>query len=311
MSLQSPFTRTPFDRSALHAGEPEPRLLAPVASLVAAARDPGAPVLRRLRLVGAVGRRVDELFQRRARELRVRESGVRAAEARARLRALLAESHAVLAKEVLPALCERGVALRAWRELGNDDRQVLARSFAGGVSPLLTPLTVDATHPFPCVASLALSVGVLVRGPRGAGERYVGIEVPPGVPRYLELRSGSLVPIEDGIGAQLASLLGAVEILCHHAFRVTREARPSRAGARAGPRTGPAVRLEVEAGTPRALRRLLAERLALDPDGDVDESPGPLDLAAVASSVARALPDAGSSALAPPLRVRPDGREAS
>lgn len=183
------------------------------------------------------------------------------------------------------------------------------------MAPLLTPLTVDATHPFPCVASLALSVAVLVREPRGAGERYVGIEVPPAVPRFLSPSPGGpLVAIEEVIGGSLASLLPGLDVVCHHAFRATRDGRPLRArglGATGGgPRTRAPVRLEVEAATPAELRRLLAEGLGLDPRCDVDESPGPLDLAAVASlPLARCL--AGSAPASPALRVPPRAREAS
>jgi len=213
MTLQAPFTRTTPDRSSARTGERGVELTAPHEALVAAARDPRAPLLRRLRLIGAVGRRVDALFQLRSAELRARETGERGAAARARVRALLAETHAIFAGDVLPALRARGIALRAWAELPDTERRTLARIFVEEVSPLLTPLTADAAHPFPCVASLALSVAVLVRAPRGAGERYVGIEVPPAVPPFLSATPGGpLVAIEEVIGANLGSLLPGLEV---------------------------------------------------------------------------------------------------
>jgi len=58
MTLQAPFTRTTPDRSSARTGERGVELTAPHEALVAAARDPRAPLLRRLRLIGAVGRRV-------------------------------------------------------------------------------------------------------------------------------------------------------------------------------------------------------------------------------------------------------------
>lgn len=311
MSLQRPVTQTPFDHAPSRRDEAAVGLVAPLEALLAEARDPGAPVLRRLRLLGAVGRHVDGLFQLRAHALRPRESGERAAAQRGRVRALLGEAHRLLAREVLPALRERGVNVRGWHALDERDRRALARILRGDVAPLLTPLTVDATHPFPAVASLAISVGVLVREPRGAGARYVGIEVPPAVPRFLSpTRGGPLVPIEDVIGGNLASLLPGLDVVCQHAFRATRDGRPMRSralGAGGGPRTRAPVRLEVEAATPAPLRRMLAAGLGLDSDTDVDESPGPLDLAAFASlPLTRALAES-----APPLRVRTDDREAS
>jgi polyphosphate kinase len=312
MSLQPPVTQTPFDRARSRHDERASGLLAPLAVLLDEARDPGAPLLRRLRLLGAFGRQVDRLFQLRAHALRERESGARGAARRASVRALLGEAHGLLAREVLPALCARGLAVRGWDALEAKERRALARLLRSEVAPLLTPLTVDATHPFPAVASLAISVAVLVREPGGAGARYVGIEVPPAVPRFLSPSPGGpLVPIEDVIGGNLARLLPGLEVVCQHAFRATRDGRPIRSrtpGAGAGgPRTRAPVRLEVEAATPAPLRRLLAAGLGLDVDSDVDEAPGLLDLAALASlPLTRCI--AGP---APPRRVRPAGREAS
>jgi polyphosphate kinase len=314
MTLQTPVTQTPFDRRGLARGSRGVGLVTPLEALLAEARDPAAPVLRRLRLVGAIGRHVDGLFQLRASELRGQEAGERGAARRERVRAILAEAHALLAREILPALRARGVRVQRWPESAEAERSALARILRAEVAPLLTPLTVDATHPFPCVASLALSVAVLVREPRGAGERYVGIEVPPAVPRFLTPGPGGpLVAIEDVIGGSLARLLPGLDVVCHHAFRATRDGRPLRSrglGAGGGPRTRAPVRLEVEAATPPELRRLLAAGLGLDAGSDVDESPGPLDLAAVASlPLARCLAESAPGRA--PLRVRPSAREAS
>jgi polyphosphate kinase len=115
------------------------------------------------------------------------------------------------------------------------------------------------------------------------------------------------------IGGNLAVLLPGLEVVCHHAFRATRDGRPLRSralGAGGGPRTRAAVRLEVDAATPAELRRLLAQGLGLDAAHDIDESPGLLDLAAVAAlPLARCLAESARPA---PLRVRPgDDREAS
>jgi polyphosphate kinase len=290
MTLQAPFTQPASDRLAVRRSGREGGLVATIEGLLAAARRPDAPLLRRLRLVAAVARRSDALFELHARELRARESGERGAAARAGLLALLAETQAVFAAELVPALRARGIALRGWAELGAGEQRVLARSFRDDVSPLLTPLTVDATHPFPCVATLAPCLAVLVRMPRGAGERTVGIELPPAVPRFVSAQpGGALVAIEEVIGAELASLLPGLDVVCRHGFRVTRDGRPLRSralGGGAGQRTRSAVRLEVAAGAPAGLRERLARGLGLDPASDVDEAADPLDLAAAAGQLA-------------------------
>jgi polyphosphate kinase len=271
--------------------------------VLAEARDPRTPLLRRLQLLATAGRHVDELFQQHPDALRSARGVIPASARRERVRALANRAYVLFEEELLPVLAAHGpVRLGSWRELSSSDRETISRLFASEVSPLLTPLTVDATHPFPAVASLSLNLGVLVRERGGRTDRFVGIEVPPALPRFVG-RRGLLVCIEDVIGNNLDLLLPGLEVRCHRAFRVTREGRSVRAG-RAGTRTRAAVRLEVESRTPGALKRLLVEELGLG-EGDVDVVPGPLDLASLASlPPVRCLGDRERG----PVRVEPGGR---
>ena len=245
--------------------------------------------MRRLRLLATFGRRLDSLFELQVPSLR---DGGRLALLRSRVRPLAGAAQALLDAELLPALAARGAALTRWDALGETARDALDRLFLTEISPLLTPLTVDAGHPFPCVASLALNLAVLVREPDGEGLRYVGIEVPPTLARFVAAPPGpALLRVEDVIGAHLGVLLPGLEVVCHHAFRVTRDGRPRRALSGAGPsrRTRAAVRLELEAATPAPLRALLCSALGLWED-DVYPVAGSLDLCGIASlPVARVL----------------------
>ncbi len=186
----------------------------------------------------------------------------------------------------MPALRERGAVIHAWPELAAAEQRALARIFVRELSPLLTPLTVDATHPFPAVASLALNVAVLARERRSGAERFIGIEIPPTVPRFIGIaNSVRLLSVECLIGANLTTLLPDLEVVHHHTFRVTRDGRPLRARGLANglaSRTRPAVRLEVDAEMPPAQRALLLAGLGLDA-GDLDACAPPLDLASVAA----------------------------
>jgi len=295
MSAQNPVTKTSFENEVGARGGPRSGELLALEVLLAEARDARVPVLRRLRLVATLARRIDAFFQLQVPALRGRG---RLVALRARTAALSTAARALLETELLPALAARGVSLASWDALAAGERANLTRLFAAEVSPLLTPLTVDAGHPFPCVASLALNLAVLARAPRQLEPRYVGIEVPPTLPRFVALpRSDRVLCIEDVIGANLGTLLPGLEVASHHVFRVTRDGRPRRSpgpwsGEPAGgpsPRTRAAVRLELEAGAPPALRRMLVEALALQ-DDEVYEVAGALDLCGLASlPVARAL----------------------
>ena len=313
MSIRTPFTQTSFD-SATSVG---PRLfegfLAPIEALLVPAADPWTSSARRLRLLGAVGRRVDALFELRAAAFRATGAGTLPTIRRQRLRALLESAHEIWAQQLLPALRERGLPILEWHELRLDERRGLARIFVDELSPLLTPLTVDAAHPFPAVASLSLNVAVWAREPRSGTERYIGIELPPTFPRFLETPGGEgLVPIERVIGANLSVLLPDLDVLHHHAFRVTREVRPRRARGGSNSlvsRTRPVVRLEVDAEMPATQRRFLVEGLGVE-RGDVDTSPAPLDLSALtALPLTRLLAAESQGAARLRVRERRGGRD--
>jgi polyphosphate kinase len=120
-----------------------------VEALLSTAIEGRASLVRRLELLGAIGRRVDTLFQLRARAFRASPNGggAPALLRRRRLRSLLVDAHALWAHVVLPTLRERDIAVDGWTDLRREDRQILTRLFSTEVSPLLTPLTVDAAHP--------------------------------------------------------------------------------------------------------------------------------------------------------------------
>lgn len=284
MTARTPVTRTSFDRETSIGPEPFGGLLAPIEALVTTAVSARTSTARRLRLLGAVGRRVDSLFQRRAASFRVAGAGAAALARRERLRGLLNDANALWGRAVLPSLRARGIAIHEWSELRDDERRALEQIFFHELSPLLTPLTVDAAHPFPAVASLALNLAVLAREPRSGAERFIGIEIPPTVPRLLGAAPDTrLVPVECVIGANLPALLPALEVVHQHAFRVTRDDRPLRAGGLVqgiASRTRPAVRVEVDAAMPSAQRAQLLAGLGLAA-GDLDASSAPLDLAAL------------------------------
>lgn len=125
---RTPVTQTPFDRGLPAGGA---GLVTPLQALLAEARDPAAPVLRRLRLIGAIGRHVDGLFQLRAAEVRAAQAGERGAVRREQLRSVVAEACALLAEEILPALRERGVACSS----GRSRRPPSATPWRGSCAP--------------------------------------------------------------------------------------------------------------------------------------------------------------------------------
>ena len=169
------------------------------------------------------------------------------------------------------------------------ERDKLGDLFRQRIYPVLTPLVVDPAHPFPFISGLSLNLAVMIADPRTDATIFARVKVPPLLPRFLAVAQNRFVPIEDVIAAHLTDLFGDVEIIEHHAFRVTRirdlevdeeltenllQAMERELVRR---RFEPAVRLEVE----DTMSADVLERLVTELDvhrSAVYRVPGPLDL---------------------------------
>ena len=279
------------------------------ARVLALAEDPATPLLERAKFLAIFGQNLDEFFQVRVSGLKEQASaGVLVATPegmtpreqltaiRERVAELVDRAGHLLTEEVLPALDKSGVRIVAWRELHENDRTELDRLFQERIFPVLTPLSVDPSHPFPYISSLSLNLAAIVRDPMTGQRRFARVKVPPLLDRFVPLADGErFVPVEQVLAAHLESLFPGMEILTHHVFRITRDAdmdveedegedllaaietvlvRRRRA---ASP-----VRLEVDGSITDEVRGLLVRELELD-DQDVYEVRGLLDLGSLRS----------------------------
>ena len=198
---------------------------------------------------------------------------------------------------VRPALAEEGIRDRhvgASSTTPSADR--LSTYFHEQVFPVLTPLAVDPAHPFPFVSGLSLNLAITVKHPDDGGQHFARIKVPDNVDRFVELdsRDGALrfLPMEELIAAFLPVLFPGLEIVEHHAFRITRNADFEVEEDRdedllqalerelARRRFGSPVRLEVADDMTENMLELLLRELDVNP-GDVIEVPGLLDLSSL------------------------------
>ncbi len=131
----------------------------------------------------------------------------------------------IFTKDIAPALDEAGIQFPAWVELDADDRAALRRTFEESVYPVLTPLAVDPSHPFPYISNLSLNLAVVVRDPSSREQRFARVKVPPTLPRFVPLPDEErFVPLEQLIAAHLDRLFPGMEVIAHYPFRVTRDA---------------------------------------------------------------------------------------
>lgn len=266
------------------------------------AEDPATPLLERTNFLAIFASNLDEFFMVRVAGLKRRiatgvatqsASGLQPREVLemiwARSRELMARHAACYHEDVAPALAEEGIHLVRWGELTEKEQARLFTLFRHRIFPVLTPLAVDPAHPFPYISGLSLNLAVVVRNPVTGHRHFARVKVPPLLSRFLESSPGRYVPLEDVIAAHLEELFPGMEVLEHHAFRLTRnedleveeddaenllQALEKELMRR---RFGPPVRLEVEESIDREVLDLLVRELKIS-EAEVYPLPGPLDL---------------------------------
>lgn len=270
--------------------------------LALAGRD-DLPLLERARFLAIFTSNLDEFFQVRVSGLmeqvaagmtRETADGMRPVE---QLDAIGAYVHELVAQQarvfhdaVVPGLADEGVRFSNWSSLDDDDRDWLVQEFEETVFPVLTPLAVDPAHPFPYISDLSLNLAVVVRDPEDGETRFARVKVPPILPRFVVMPDGErFVPLEQVIAAHLDRLFPGLDVVEHHAFRVTRNADfeveedeaddlmlaiESELNRR---RFGRVVRLEIEPDMPAEVLELLARELEI-PDDRIYRVAGPLGL---------------------------------
>ncbi|MCU1594753.1 MAG: putative polyphosphate kinase [Frankiales bacterium] len=210
--------------------------------VLALSQDTACPLLERTKFLAIFATNLDEFFMLRVAGLIRRLEtglGVRSADGlstrrqleliRGRARELAQEHARTFLDAVLPALCDAGIELLTWEQLPADEQLRLHGWFRERVFPVLTPLAVDPAHPFPYISGLSLNLAALVRDPLTGAERFARVKVPNNVHRFVQVQGGPpgisrYLPLEQLIGQHLQQLFPGLEVLGHHAFRVTRNA---------------------------------------------------------------------------------------
>ena len=187
-----------------------------------------------------------------------------------------------------PALRMEGIEILDCSELDEDELKVATAEFESRIFPVLTPLAVDVSHPFPYISNLSLSLGVLLDDPEVESLRFARLKVPPSLPRFLEVAPNRFVPLEQVIITHVDQLFPGVELVGAWPFRVTRNADftvddqdaddllEAIEGQLQRRRFGRAIRLEVDTTIPPAAEELLKRELEVDEE-DVYHCEGLID----------------------------------
>jgi polyphosphate kinase len=271
------------------------------------ALDPTLPLLERLKFLSIFSTNLDEFFMVRvsglqeqmdANPMMLSPDGLTPATQlrliSERLRPLLELQMRCLLQQVLPGLGSHGVQILAYGELNKAQRDEVRTFFTERVFPVLTPLSVDPSHPFPYISNISLNLGTLVI-PEDPSEdeesRFARVKLPPNVPRLIPVGGGgySFVLLEEVIAAHIETLFPGMRVLECQPFRITRDADIEIEEDEAGDllktveqqlrqrRFGFGVRLEVAAGMSPHMVRQLRNSLEME-EQDVYTIDGPLNI---------------------------------
>jgi polyphosphate kinase len=279
------------------------------------AQDANNPLLERVKFLAITASNLDEFFEIRVAGLlqhiedgfiepQPSDQGGRTPQQRLdRLGTMLHEfvdaQYVCWNEQLLPALRAENVRLLNWRDLDERQREFALSLYENEVDPLLTPVTIDPSHPFPRVLNKALCIALLLRykrsgrtGPKSPPVLGV-VTVPRALPRLLLLPSAEgrfdFIMLHKLIESQVERMFRGYEILARAPFRVTRnsnlylqeeESRSVLESVREelhNRRKGDAVRLEIESSAPDEIVERLRVNFELEPV-QVFRTNGPVNL---------------------------------
>jgi polyphosphate kinase len=269
------------------------------------AEDPTMPLLERVRFLAIFSSNLDEFYMVRVATLMSKlENGITAAnvagftpielmrQVSLRTNELMERHSRVFHEEIEPLLKNEGIEFLHWDQLDDTERGYVTKLFQDRIFPVLTPLAVDPSHPFPYISGLSLNLAVIVKNPTSNEEFFARVKVPEILPRFIATaKTGStrFLPLEDLIAIHLQELFPGMVIQDHYTFRITRnqdidldeeeseDILTSIEQELARRRFGPPVRLEIENGVDEKLVEKLAEEIKINPE-NIIHIDAPLDL---------------------------------
>jgi len=278
--------------------------------VLALAEDPKLPLLERVKFAGIMGALYDEFAMKRIGSLKrgikkkkLSHGGLTQAE---ELRACRNELHRqtllvsrLVSEELRPALAGAGIPILEYKDLEKSQRAQMKQYFRKSVEPILTPLAVDVSHPFPLISNLGLNLSVIVKEKKKR-TRFVRIKVPTNRPRWVPIpESSGYVPLEQVIASNLKVIFPKASRLKYYFFRINRVVDDSpwaqsilddpEADLTPGSlinmvtndltarKFAGVVRLQVSSKMPKKLQRWLAKQLDADLE-DLEQTDGLLGL---------------------------------
>lgn len=274
------------------------------------ARDRTIPLFERLKFLSITASNLDEFFMVRIASLKdmvnagYEKKDIAGMTPKQQLTALDKEIHKLVDlqystynRSLFPALAQNGLTIiRSHEQLTAQEGAFIDRYFEENVYPVLTPMAVDSSRPFPLIRNKTLNIGALVRGKgKGKGDvlEFATVQVPSVLNRIVELpeQEGKkrVILLEEVIERNISKLFLNYDIISAHPYRIMRNADLTIEEDEAADllkeiekqlkkrQWGEAIRLEVEAGIDKRLLKFLKTELKIEEE-NIYAIDGPLDL---------------------------------
>ncbi len=273
------------------------------------ARDKNLPLFERLKFLSITASNLDEFYMVRVASLKdmvhakYTKPDIAGMKADEQLEKISEQTHELVSlqystynRSILPALKQNGLrVISSHEDLSEEEGRFADTYFIRDVYPVLTPMAVDSSRPFPLIRNKSLNIAALLKKKSGEEElEFAMVQVPSVLPRIVELpadESGerSFILLEQIIERNMESLFLNYNVVTTHPFRVMRNADLTIDEEEAVDlleeiekqlkkrQWGEAIRLEVEDKIDKRLLKTLKRELNIS-SSDIFEIAGPLDL---------------------------------
>jgi len=273
------------------------------------ARDKSLPLFERLKFLSITASNLDEFYMVRVASLKDMVhakytkpdiAGLKPPEQlekiSVRTHELVALQYSTYNRSLLPTLKQNGLrVVQVHEDLSEEEGSYADRYFERNVYPVLTPMAVDSSRPFPLVRNKSLNIAALLQKKSGEEElEFAMVQVPSVLPRIVELPAGKkeervVILLEQIIERNIGSLFLNYNVISAHPFRIMRNADLTIDEEEAEDlleeiqkqlkkrQWGEAIRLEVEEKMDKRLLKILKRELSIS-SVDIFEIAGPLDL---------------------------------
>ena len=272
------------------------------------ARDKSIPLLERLKFVSITSSNLDEFFMVRvasfkdmvhAKYKKRDIAGMTATEQLSAInkqaRELVNIQYSTFSRSLMPLLHKEGIyLLDAHEDLSEEQARFVDRYFMENVYPVLTPMAVDASRPFPLIRNKTLNIAALLTGKKTEDETvFATVQVPSVLPRLVQIPSEgetkSFILLEQIIERNIGILFSNYKVLCAYPYRIMRNADLTIDEDEASDllkeienklkmrQWGEVIRLEIEEKVDKKLLKFLKTELKVS-DEDIFQIAGPIDL---------------------------------